>query len=69
MTTGGDAMNTQNEHDDDREPEVVEGDEIEAETYGEAEDDSSGVTEEPTESTPRTEIDEEEGDGEASDTI
>jgi hypothetical protein len=67
-------MNTRNEHDDDLEPEVIEGAEIETETYDDAEgleDTELGpdVTNQSGGPKPATEIDEEETDGEAGDTI
>jgi hypothetical protein len=68
-------MTMQNEHDDDLESEVIEGAEIETETFGNAgdvEDPERGS--EPTDQSgrpkgPATEIDEEENEGEARDTI
>jgi hypothetical protein len=67
-------MNSQNEHDDDIEPEVIEGAEIETENYGDGEaleDTERGpdATNQSSGPTAVTEIDEEETDGEASDTI
>jgi hypothetical protein len=67
-------MNRQNEHDDDIEPEVIEGAEIETENYGDveaSEDTERGpdATNQSSGSKAVTEIDEEEIDGEASDTI
>jgi hypothetical protein len=68
-------MNSQNEHDDDLEPEVIEGAEIETETYGDtqgAEDTELGtdVTNQSGGSQSATEIDEEENsEDEARDSI
>jgi hypothetical protein len=69
--------NTHDEHDDDLEPEVIEGAEIETENYDEAEDveespPGSDVTNRPgpaEEGRTPADADEEEHEGEANDTI
>ncbi len=69
-------MNTNDEHDDDIEPEVIEGEEIEAEKYEvdqEEENPPGGEVVNPMGSVPegrtRPDLDEEEPNGEGSDTI